>query len=222
MSSIAAEAAGALTGTGRGLDRARRVVECPDCGLRQALVPIRHGACAYCARCFALLRRSGSAETGLALALAGLILIALANFLPLLTLEFEGRSVTASLASGALVLAARGLWPLGLLILLLTVVVPALKLGGIAVVLLGIRVRRPPPAIVPVLRSLNRLSAWAMVDVYMLGLFVAYVKLAAFATVVLGIAVYALAALMVVMAAMDASLDFDAVWEEAEAKGVVG
>ena len=37
-----------------------------------------------------------------------------------------------------------------------------------------------------------------MIEVYMLGMFVAYVKLAALATVGLGIAVYALAALMVV------------------------
>lgn len=198
----------------------RALVECPDCGLRHRVPALDRGATARCARCFALLRRHGSPEAALALAVAGLVLIALANLLPLLSLEFEGRVDVASLASGALALAQRGLWPLGVLILLLTVVVPAVKLGAIVYVLVGLRLRRPRRRVVAALRWLDRLSPWAMVEVYMLGIFVAYVKLAAFATVILGVAVYALAALMVVMAAMDAAIDYEGLWEEVEAKGI--
>lgn len=210
----------AVAGLSLAPERTRVLVECPDCGLRHRLPALERRASARCARCFAVLRRHGSAEAALALALTGLVLMALANLLPLLSLEFEGRVEESSLASGAAALAGRGLWPLGALILLLTVIVPAIKLGAVAYVILGLRLRRPPRPIVPVLRSLDRMSPWAMVEVYMLGIFVAYVKLAAFATVVLGIAVYALAALMVIMAAMDMALDFDALWETVEARGL--
>ncbi len=55
----------------------------------------------------------------------------------------------------------------------------------------------------------------------MLGIFVAYVKLVALATVTLGVAVYSMAALMVVMATIDSLMDYDHVWDEVERKGVV-
>ncbi len=96
-----------------------------------------------------------------------------------------------------------------------------MKLGGMAYVLLALRLRRPPRAVLVALRWLDRVHPWAMVEVYMLGIFVAYVRLADSATVVVGIAVYALAALMLVMAAMDAIVDFDDIWDEVERKGLV-
>jgi paraquat-inducible protein A len=60
-----------------------------------------------------------------------------------------------------------------------------------------------------------------MIEVYMLGIFVAYVKLMALATIELGVAVYALAALMVVMAAIDAMIDYDDLWDVVERRGLV-
>ncbi len=138
-----------------------------------------------------------------------------------MSIRIAGRVEDANLATGALTLAGDGLWPLTLLILLLTIVMPALKLGATAHILLALKLQRPPRHLVPLLRWLDRLHPWAMVEVYMLGIFVAYVRLADSATVVLGVAVYALAALMLVMAAMDATVDFEDIWEEVERRGLV-
>jgi len=79
----------------------------------------------------------------------------------------------------------------------------------------------PPPYLVAVLRRLHELSPWSMIEVYMLGIFVAYVKLAQLATVTLGVAVYALGALMVTMAAMDMLFDYDEAWDAVVRKGLV-
>ncbi|HXQ52567.1 MAG TPA: paraquat-inducible protein A [Stellaceae bacterium] len=202
-------------------DRKRLLVECQDCGLRHRIGALAPHHVARCGRCGGLLRAHGSLDACLALAVTGLALILLANFMPFMSLGMEGRVENASLASGALALAGQGLWPLSVLILLLTIAAPALKLGAITYVLGGLRMSQPPPYLVAVLRRLDQLSPWSMVEVYMLGIFVAYVKLAALATVTLGIAVYALAALMVAMAAMDVILDYDTLWEEVVAKGLV-
>jgi paraquat-inducible protein A len=197
------------------------LAECPDCGLRHRLAPLPRTAVARCRRCGALLRSHSSLDACLALALTGLVLIVLANVMPFMSLRMAGRVEDASLASGAITLAREDLWPLAVLILLVTVVMPALKLGAMAYGLLGLRLSRPPRNLVVVLRWLDRLRPWAMIEVYMLGICVAYVRLADSATVVLGIAVYALAALMFVMAAMDALVDYDDLWAEVERKGLV-
>ena len=52
-----------------------------------------------------------------------------------------------------------------------------------------------------------------MIEVYLLAVFVAYVRLGALAHIELGPALYALAALMLTMVAADATLDAEAVWE---------
>ena len=55
-----------------------------------------------------------------------------------------------------------------------------------------------------------------MVEVYLLGVFVAYVKLVDLVHIEIGLALYALCALMLTMVAADAVLDRQAVWEAIE------
>jgi paraquat-inducible protein A len=66
----------------------------------------------------------------------------------------------------------------------------------------------------------ERLRAWAMVEVYLLGVFVAYVKLVDMVHIDVGYAVFALVGLMIAMVAADATLDRQAVWEEMERRGI--
>jgi paraquat-inducible protein A len=197
------------------------LVDCHDCGLRQRMGVLPRRAVARCSRCGAALRVHTSLDACLALALTGLVLLMLASSMPFMSLQRAGYTAQAHFESGALTLGNDGLWPLEVLILLLTVVFPAVKLGGTAYVLLGLKLRRPPRYLVPALRWLDQLHPWSMVEVYMLGFFVAYVRLKDSATIQLSTAVYALAALMLVMAAMDAFVDFDDIWEAVERRGLV-
>ena len=111
-----------------GVERAGpALAECHDCGLRHRMNLLPKGAVARCGRCGATLRTRSSLDFCLALAVTGLVLILLANFMPFMSLHMEGRAEDASLASGALTLAGEGLWPLTVLILLLTIVMPAVE-----------------------------------------------------------------------------------------------
>ena len=73
--------------------------ECPDCGLFQALTPIRPGQVAECDRCGAVLRRRrrNSIGTTLALAITGLMLIGVAAGSNLLTFRMTGQERETSL-----------------------------------------------------------------------------------------------------------------------------
>jgi paraquat-inducible protein A len=197
------------------------LVECHDCGLRHRPEPLPEGSRARCRRCRAVLRTHSPYESCLALALTGLVLVAAANFMPFMSINIEGQERDASFVTGALSLLGLGYWPLAAVILLVTVVMPTVKLGSMAYVLAALRMARPPRHIIPILRWIDELHPWSMVEVYMLGLFVAYVRLEHDASILLHSAVYSLFALMVVMAAIDHIVDFDDLWEAVERKGLV-
>jgi paraquat-inducible protein A len=197
------------------------VVECHHCGQFYQLPAMRDGSRALCQRCGGLLRRYSARglERTLAFSFCGLILIVIANLLPFMSLSIEGRIQDANLVTGAIELFDRGMYLLAATVIATTILAPLIKVGSTIYVLLGLKMRRPPPALPQVFRLVEMLTPWAMIEVYLLGVFVAYVKLVDLATIHVGVALYAVATLMVTMAAANAAIDTDAVWEAMERRG---
>ena len=83
-------------------------------------------------------------------------------------------------------------------------------------VLLGLQLERPPAELRTIYAWVEYLRPWSMVEIYLLGLFVAYVRLSGMAAVNLGPAIFALGGLMVIMGLADYTLDDQAVWEAME------
>lgn len=200
----------------------RRPHGCPDCGLFVEIPALPRGAVARCPRCNALLRRRRTDPHGraLALALTGLLLFAMATQLPFMALELGGRETATTLISGPVQLSDSGLWALGVLVLATTIAAPLAKLALTIYVLLALRLPRPPRHLPMLFRWVERLAPWSMVEVFLLGVFVAYTKLIDLAHVHVGLAVYALGGLMLALAASDAALDDEAVWTALERKGI--
>lgn len=202
---------------------AERLRECLVCGLLQRLPPLPRRAVAQCSRCGAVLRRRRVDPVGrsLALALTGLLLFALAVALPFVDINVVGRERDTLLLTGPLELRQYGVWELALAVLVTSVVAPLARLLGLTYVLLGIHLDHPPRHLFAVFRWVEFLRSWSMVEVFLLGLFAAYTRLAAIAQVDLGGAVYALAGVMVAMVAADGVLDRDAVWDTLQRKRVL-
>jgi paraquat-inducible protein A len=189
--------------------------ECPDCGQFHRLGPIPAGSTARCARCGAVLRRVRRDPLGtpLALALSGLALFTVAIFMPFMSLNIGGQQVDASLITGPQQLERQGLWQLALLVALTTLVAPMVKLCAMVYVLAGARLRQPPRHLRAVFRWIEHLGPWSMIEVYLLGVFVAYTKLVDMAQVHVGMALFAFAGVMIAMTAADSALDPEAVWQ---------
>ncbi len=191
-------------------------IECPDCGLILRALSPPAGRRLRCPRCRAVLRRGRpqGAATALPLALAAWPLLPLAFLTPLIHLSLLGRGISAALTTGPALLTAEGWVPLAAVVLLTACLLPGLRLLGLTLVLLGLRLAHPPRHLLrPLLRATEYLRPWAMVEVYLLGFFVAYSKLIDLARVRVELAGYALAALMLVMALIDERLDPTALWE---------
>jgi len=199
-----------------------RLRECPGCGRFQVVPALTPGASAVCQRCGTVLRRARTDPLGrcLALTLAALSLLALACLMTLMTVSTAGMVRHANLFSGPEGMGRSGLWPLSVVVLFATVVAPTLKLLFMAYVLVGLRLARPPRHLRRVFAWVEHLRPWSMIEVYLLGVAVAYTKLIDLVHIDLGVALYALGLLMLTMIAADAALDRQVVWEEMERRGV--
>jgi paraquat-inducible protein A len=199
-----------------------RLRECPSCGRFQIVPSLLPGQVAACSRCNGVIRRcrTDPLGRGLALTIASLSILAIACLMSLMTVSTAGMVRHANLFSGPEGMGRSGLWPLSVIVLFTTVGAPTLKLFCMAYVLAGLRLARPPRHIRRVYAWVEHLRPWSMIEVYLLGVAVAYTKLIDIVHIDLGVALYALFLLMITMVAADAALDRQSVWEEMERRGV--
>ncbi len=194
------------------------IIACQDCDLLHRPRQLRDGQRAMCSRCGAVLyrRKRNSLDYTVVFSLSALIFFLMANVFPFMTFKYEGRVQESVLFSGVKELFVQDLWAVAILVLIVSVVFPLLKITGMLYVLLPLKVNRRPWKASNIFRMVEALHPWAMVDVYMLGVIVAMVKLSDFATIVPGAALYSFAALLIFMAAAGATLDPHDVWERLE------
>lgn len=196
--------------------------ECRDCGQVQVVPGMPPGTRALCLRCNAVLRHTHHEPLLVPLALhcAALVMLAISAGSALLSVSTFGMSQAADLFSGPVGLERHGMWELALLVLLTTFAIPLAKLLAVGTVLIGLHLPRPPTFLRRVFAWADRLRPWSMIEIYLLGLFVAYSRLGQVVSVDIGPAVYALGVLMLTMVAADYTLDRHAVWEAMEQRGL--
>lgn len=196
------------------------LVACHECDALARVPSLSPGSMARCPRCGGLLRRGkrNSIDRTLALVLAGLVLFTLANVYPFMTFKLEGREQVSSFVSGCLVLWKEGLPELGVLVFMTSIGFPALELFGLLYVLGPLRLgRRPARHFGPVFRMILAIGPWGMLEVFMLGVLVAIVKLSEMATIKPGLAFWSFSGLIVVTTAARAALDPVLIWRKLDA-----
>ncbi len=194
---------------------AEQLILCHDCDLPIWLGVVPPGGSARCPRCRGMLVRRvrDSVDRTLAFALAGLLLFVVANAFPFLAMKMRGLVTETTLATGVRALYEQGRPLVASLVLLTTILAPLLHLSAILYVLLPLKLGIRMPWSVDCFRWLQRIQSWSMMEVFMLGVLVSLVKLAAMAEIVPGIALWAFVALIPVVAAATSSLDAQLVWD---------
>jgi paraquat-inducible protein A len=197
--------------------------ECQDCGLFQVLPHLSPGDVACCRRCNATLRhgRRDSMNRTLACAVAALLLFIVALQLPFLDVRAVGHSYQANLFTGPSMLEQRGMWEISVVVLITLVVMPAIQFGLLLTVLIGLRLPHPPRFLPQAFAWVERIRPWSMIEVFLLGVFVAYTRLKAIATVDIGPGLVALGGVMLCLIMADVELDQERVWDTMEAKGLL-
>jgi paraquat-inducible protein A len=199
-----------------------RIYECSDCGQFQGVPALHPKTTVACLRCDAVLRRTRRDPFGvpLALYLAALVLLVISAGTPMMSVSRVGLHHEADLFSGPIGLQAHGMWELGALVLFTTIGAPLVTVLGNIYVLAGLRLAKPPRHLRAVFATLIHLRPWSMIEVYLLGVFVAYTKLGALVRIDIGIGLYALGGLLLTMIVADAMSDPQAVWEAMDFRGL--
>jgi paraquat-inducible protein A len=190
------------------------VVACLECDLLQRIPALPPGGTACCPRCGHKLAtfKPGSLERTTALAVAAVIAFLLTNVEPLMSLSVAGRQASTTIAGGAWQMWEQGEKITALLIALFAVIAPALQIGFLLAILLYVRRPPAPRWIGTLLRWVEIIGSWSMVEVMMLGILVSLVKIAALARVIPGIGIFAAGVLIVLLAAMMSSFDPREAW----------
>ena len=195
-----------------------QILECRDCGCFNTLPVVASGTSLHCARCGNLLRRPmrSPIDLPLALSLAGVMFYLLAASTPLIALEAAGQESVMELPSGPDQLDLHGAPELAVVVLVTTMLMPLLKLLSLILVLGGLKLGWRSRLLARLFGWVEKMTPWSMIEVFLVAGFVAYTRLGAVGSVELGPAAYALAGLMLVMVALDARLDPEAIWRELE------
>ena len=139
-------------------------------------------------------------------------MFALSNLFPLLELKAQGLSQELSLWKASVAFWGQGFHFLAVLLVLNLILLPLFELFTLFWVLLTIRREQSSALARFMYRWMIKLKPWGMLEVFMLGVLVAVVKLGDVAVLVIGPAFWSFAFLIVSMAAATAMLDPFVVW----------
>ena len=193
-------------------------VACPDCDLINQVPALAAGESAVCVRCDATLSRNppNSINRGIALTFTAIMLYAITCTFPFLSFGKAGIVTHTKLFSGIIGLYQEGMYFLAAAVSFTTVVVPLFILGGMCYLLLPLRRDVRLPGAARVLRWILNLRPWNMVEIFMIGIIVAGVKLQKMAALEPGLGAWAFMLLIFVMAAIGASIEPRVLWERLE------
>ena len=185
------------------------IVACKTCGLVQRLGELGPGLVAECARCATRLARRTAAFS-----LAALTLYIPANIYPILQMNLYGVYSQSTVWDGCRTLFEQGEILVAVVVFLASMLIPFLKLVGlfflVTTTALGSPRRRP--ARTWIYRAIDVIGPWAMLDVFLLSVLVALVKLGELATVLPGPGLLAFTAMVVLTILASSSFDPRLIW----------
>jgi paraquat-inducible protein A len=192
------------------------ILACHECDLLQHEVRLPPGGVARCHRCGAQLYRSHPHELDRvpAFTLGAFVLYVISNTFPVVGLSINGELVQATLLGAVRGIYADGDRLVALLVLVTAVIAPFVQMVAMMWLVVLLRIGRVPKSFAKVYRVLAFTKPWGMVEVLVIGVMVALVKLAHIAEVVPGVALWSLGGSMLLLAAAGAAFDPHFLWSK--------
>lgn len=191
------------------------LVACHECDLLMRKPKLAHGEKALCPRCGYELyaHRHNVVHRSLALVIAALLLYVPANFLPIMQLNLLGQSSQDTVWSGVLGLFNSGMQGVAVIVFLCSMGIPLLKLLCQLTVLLSIHFDVGRSYGLLLYRIYHHLRDWGMLEVYLMGVLVAIVKLADMAAMTIGIGLACFVALLLVQVWLEVVMSPHQIWQ---------
>lgn len=194
------------------------LVGCPTCRLVCRMPPA--GTAAFCPRCGARLhrRKPESLSRTWALVVAAVIFYVPANILPIThTMSLASRQ-SDTIISGVIYFMTSGSWFVAAVIFIASILIPLLKLFILVFLLVSVQTgsRWRPQERGQLYRLTEAVGRWSMVDIFVVTIMVALVKLGAVARIEAGPGAVYFAAVVIITMLAAMSFDPRLIWDVAE------
>ena len=196
------------------------LLSCHSCNLLSKMSGSHGHAHALCPRCGAPLhqRKTNSLTRTWALVIAAFIFYIPANVLPITVVTSLGKTQADTIMSGVIYFVQTGMWPIALVIFVASVAVPLIKLFVLSYLLISVqrKSRWRPEDRTRLYRIAEAVGRWSMVDIFVVTILVALVKLGGLATIDAGPAASYFAAVVVTTIFAAMSFDPRLIWDVME------
>jgi paraquat-inducible protein A len=193
-------------------------IVCKTCGLLQRIAALQLGTVAECCRCGSTVSRYNSDSLGrtAAFSLAALIFYVPANVYPILSMDFYGAYSENTVWEGCVKLFESGQWLVAVIVFFASILIPLVKLLGLfsLVVTTKFKPARLRQERTWIHKIIEAIGPWAMLDVFLVAVLVALVKLGLLATVLPGPGLVMFTAVVVLTILASASFDPKLIWDE--------
>lgn len=192
-----------------------QLIACHECDLLMRKPVLQDGESAECPQCGYELfsHRHHVVRRSLALVLTALLLYIPANFLPIMQLNLLGQTSQDTVWSGVIGLYESGMQGIAVVVFLCSMAVPLLKLICQLLVLLSIRLDFGRSYGLLLYRIYHHLREWGMLEVYLMGILVAMVKLMDLADLSIGLGLFCFIALLLVQVWLEVTMSPHQIWQ---------
>jgi len=196
------------------------LISCHSCHLLCRGVRPPEDIFAICPRCGARLhpRKPNSIARTWALVIAAFVFYLPANVLPITRVISLGKVQSDTIMSGVIYFVKSGSWPIALVIFIASIFVPLIKLFLLIFLLISVQIKSKwrPKDRTRLYRITEAVGRWSMVDIYVVTILVALVKLGSLATIEAGPGAIFFAGVVVIT--MFAAMSFDPrlIWDKQE------
>lgn len=175
-----------------------------------------------CSRCGAVVheRRPDSLVRTWALLVTAAILYIPANLLPIMTVNFLGNGMPATIMEGVIELINADMVPIALVVFVASIVVPTFKLVGITLLLYSVQRHQPLSAKQRIMmyRFIEWIGRWSMLDIFVIAILVALVNFGNLATIEANLGAAAFASVVVLTMLAAVTFDPRLIWDNTDAE----
>ena len=192
------------------------LIACHQCDLIQYEVSLIAGESALCMRCNAQLYKSTAPNHNqeIALTISAIVMLLIANLFPFATVIVQDQVINATLFNIIQILFTQQQHVIALLIFITLLLAPLLEVLTISYLLMQLTWGGQKQHIAYAYKLYLTFKKWVLVDVFMLGVLVALIKLAPIVIVKADITVWALAGLVILLTALEQSFDSKKMWSK--------
>lgn len=192
------------------------LMTCHTCSMVVAARNVDHG---HCPRCGAVvhLRKARSLSRAFALLLTAVVLYIPANVFPIMTVTYLGRAEADTILSGVAALVQAGEWPIAIVVFTASILVPIIKIVLLGWIYLAtwLGLSGPLRQRTRVYRITELIGRWSMVDVFMVSILAALVKLGNIASIQPGFGAVAFCGVVILTMLSAMAFDPRLIWDRA-------